>query len=175
MLTLRQVYHYTSTIKRWDSKICETAVLAVYAALELGLITENSNDVVRSDPSAVVENAADKLLKTKDVRDKVSVALTVIVATKAMWWNCNHHLGDTSGNKLCGGYLLKVLQNAFERELLEQARDMCYMIGHSCSTRNILHQCGIYLVHKFVTKLLMSFCVKHNNTIRSFILNKITY
>ena len=53
---------------------------------------------------------------------------------KACWWATNHHLGDTSGNKLCGGYLLKVIKQVVAEELLEDVRDMAYLYGHACST-----------------------------------------
>ena len=143
MLTLKQLYNHCSIVKKFDKTVCEYAVLGVYAALEMGIISEDSTDVVRSDLSGVAENHADILIKGENLRERTAVALTLLVATKATWWATNHHLGDTYCNKMCGRYLLKVIKNAVGGELVENAKDMCYLYGHSCSTRNVLAQCGI--------------------------------
>ena len=143
MLTLRQVYDHCANTKQFGPSVCEMAVFAVYGALETGLISHVSNDVVKADFSAVVANRADELMLLPERPLRTQAAITLLVATKASWWPTNHHLGEQTGGKLCGGYLYKAIKQVVKEELMEQTRDICYMYGHSCSTRNVLRDCGI--------------------------------
>ena len=79
MRTLRQVYNCCADIKKFDASVCEMAVFAVYGAMEMGLVSDVSNDVVNVDLNNVEENRADELIKRKDIRERTQAALTLLV------------------------------------------------------------------------------------------------
>ena len=108
----------------WD-RHCASKVLAAaeilnygtYAGIQLGLIAEPTEcgDSTFADLSAVDANEADTYFGTEVNKTKLLNALSLAIATKACWWNTNHHLGGEH-NKL-GAICKKYLQTS----ILQQA------------------------------------------------------
>ena len=111
-----------------------------YAGIQLGLIAEpiEGGDSTFAHLLAVDANQADMYFGTEVNKTKLLNALPLAIATKACWWNTNHHLGGER-NKL-GGYLQKVFANKYTATgaNLAKVTDAIYKLGHFYDTRCVL-------------------------------------
>lgn len=90
---------------------------------------------VASDPTADEIKKINEFLTEENIRR----ALTIIVATKANWWQMNHHVGQGE----VAGYVKKVLGIYFPGAIPSSAVEMAHTIGHWCSTITILNKAGV--------------------------------
>ena len=116
-----------------------------YAGIQLGLIAEptEGGDSIFANLSAVNVSEADEYFGTEVSKTKLLNALLLAIATKACWWNTNHHLGGER-NKL-GSYLQKVFANKYTATGadLAQITNAVYKLGHFFDTCYVLVAAGV--------------------------------
>lgn len=118
-------------------------VCAAYIAIRGRLCQKvgTSNDGDWDTTARDVELSDDDVKRVNGYLNDVNIrkALTIIVATKANWWQMNHHVGQGE----VAGYVKKVLGIYFPGVIPSAAVEMAHTVGHWCSTLAILGLAGV--------------------------------
>jgi hypothetical protein len=100
-------------------------------------------DWYESNSAYEISEESGKELSEKINHDTMTIANTIICATKVNFWLMNHHVGQRADRNIAAGYVQEVLLLKFGNPLPPNIVCVADMLGKYASTRFILTKAGI--------------------------------